>query len=482
LFRMSGRFPPYFEPGFRHDMEELAIDSLPVSGEIPAWIEGNLYRNGPGRVNLDKPMAHWFDGLAMLHKYRIEKGKVSYLSRFLDCRAFRSFQETGKMLFSDFATDPCRSLFGKFMTAFSKDPLTTDSAKVNLGKIGDDFFAFGEPLMQIQFDPETLKTMGSFDYGIKSSAAMTTAHPHRDGDVSYNLIVHYGAINYYAIYATDKAKNTRKVASVPVVYPSYLHSFGLSPKYFIIAEFPFVVPSIKLVARFRPFIENFTWRKGKKAKFYLIDRISGKVEHVIKVPPFFAFHHVNAFERGEELVVDLVAYKDAEVISDFYMNRLSQCDYEVSPGTLQRFILDTARSTLKSHHVLCEETIELPVYDAESYAGRPDYRYVYGCGINKNRKREFYNQILKIDINTGKAVSWHQAGFFPGEPVFVSHPDRESEDHGVLLSAVLDADAGKSFLLFLDAETLKEIARAYLPHSVLFGYHGAFYPYNKRHE
>jgi carotenoid cleavage dioxygenase-like enzyme len=456
-------------------MEERSVDELRISGDIPEWISGSLYRNGPGRVNLDKPMNHWFDGLAMLHKYRIEKGKVSYLSRFVDCGAYRSFRETGKMMYSDFATDPCRSLFGKFMTAFSRDPISTDSAKVNLGKIGDSHFAFGEPLMQIEFDPETLRTIGNFDYGIRSSAAMTTAHPHRDGEESYNLVVHYGPVNYYTIYSVDKDRNTRKVASIPVLHPSYLHSFGMSPRYFIIAEFPFVVQSVKLVARMRPFIENFLWKPRNNTKFYVIDRINGKLKSIIKVPPFFAFHHINAFELGEDLVVDLAAYKDATVISDFYINRLSRSDYEVSPGTLQRFVLDLRNSSLKEHRELSGETIELPVFDAETYSGRGDYRYVYGCGVNKDRRKEFYNQVLKIDLQTGKSLFWHQPGYFPGEPVFVPHPERKSEDHGVLLSVVLDSAAKRSFLLFLDAASLREIARADLPHSVLFGYHGTFY-------
>lgn len=473
---MNKEYPVYFEPGFRRDMEERSADDLRVSGEIPDWISGNLYRNGPGQVNLDKPMNHWFDGLAMLHKYRIEKGKVSYMSRFLDCRAYRSFRETGKMLYSDFATDPCRSLFGKFMTAFSKDPLSTDSAKVNLGKMGDRFFAFGEPLMQVEFDPETLRSMGDFDYGIRSSATMTTAHPHNEGDESYNLVVHYGPINYYTIYGVDKALAVRKVASVPVMQPSYLHSFGMSPRYFIIAEFPFLVQSVKLVARMRPFIENFQWKQGKMATFYIIDRKNGKVKCTIKVPPFFAFHHVNAFERGDDLVVDMVTYRDASVISDFYINRLSRSDYEVSPGSLERFVLDIRNGTMKERIKLSDEVIELPVFDSTTYSGRGDYRYVYGCGVNPERRKEFYNQIVKIDIQTGKSLQWHQPGYFPGEPVFVPHPQRTAEDHGVLLSVVLDAEAGKSFLLFLEAASLREIARAELPHAVLFGYHGSFYP------
>jgi beta,beta-carotene 9',10'-dioxygenase len=50
-----------------------------------------------------------------------------------------------------------------------------------------------------------------------------------------------------------------------------------------------------------------------------------------------------------------------------------------------------------------------------------------------------------------------------------------AEDEGVLLSVVLDAKAAASFLLVLDASTLKELARATAPHVISFGFHGGFF-------
>ena len=44
----------------------------------------------------------------------------------------------------------------------------------------------------------------------------------------------------------------------------------------------------------------------------------------------------------------------------------------------------------------------------------------------------------------------------------------------MLLSVVLDAAAGRSFLVVLDAHTLEELARAEAPHHIPFGFHGQF--------
>jgi beta,beta-carotene 9',10'-dioxygenase len=56
----------------------------------------------------------------------------------------------------------------------------------------------------------------------------------------------------------------------------------------------------------------------------------------------------------------------------------------------------------------------------------------------------------------------------------VARPGAEREDDGVLLSVVLDASAGTSFMLVLAAADLGEIARAEVPHHIPFGFHGQF--------
>jgi carotenoid cleavage dioxygenase-like enzyme len=114
----------------------------------------------------------------------------------------------------------------------------------------------------------------------------------------------------------------------------------------------------------------------------------------------------------------------------------------------------------------------MPSIDYARVNTKSDYRYVYGIGLRE--AGNFYNQIVKIDVQTQKSTMWDEKGCFPGEAIFVPHPEGEKEDDGVLLSVVLDSFQGNSFLLILDAADLTEIARANLPHPILFGYHGLF--------
>src|SRR5690606_15674561 len=85
--RMAGDY----RKGFADQTREISMPSLEVEGVIPGWLSGTLLRNGPARFRLeDRTLNHWFDGFAMLHKFYIADGHVSYANRFLDSPAYRA--------------------------------------------------------------------------------------------------------------------------------------------------------------------------------------------------------------------------------------------------------------------------------------------------------------------------------------------------------------------------------------------------------
>lgn len=70
--------------GFTSLRDETRIPDLPIEGRMPGWLTGTLLRNGPAlfEVGPDR-FNHWFDGLAMLHAFSFEGGRVAYANRFL---------------------------------------------------------------------------------------------------------------------------------------------------------------------------------------------------------------------------------------------------------------------------------------------------------------------------------------------------------------------------------------------------------------
>jgi carotenoid cleavage dioxygenase-like enzyme len=455
--------------GFATLEQEVTLDELPVTGELPAWLTGSLLRTGPAKFEVgDGPqMRHWFDGLAMLHRFTIDGGRVSYGNRYLESRAYRAARERGRIAFSEFATDPCRSLFKRVQTMFA--PAISDNANVNVMKLGERFIAMTETQLPVQFDARTLATAEVAPY--VAPGELTTAHPHLDrtSGGAINYAAKLGPRNSYRFFALDPAATKpRMLASLPVKEPAYMHSFGLTERWIVLAEFPFVVNPLALALSGRPYIENYRWKPDRGTRFTLIDRATGRAGKTITGEPCFAFHHVNAFEREGEVVVDLCAYEDPGVVEDLYLERL-RAGKPVHGATLTRFVLDPARGTA-NERALAEEDLELPRIAYGSHNERP-YRYVWGNGTGSGGWLE---RIAKVDVESGHTASWSQPGCYPGEPVFVAAPGSEDEDAGVLLSVVLDADAQRSFLLVLDAADLHELARAEVPHHIPFSFHGQF--------
>ena len=89
------------------------------------------------------------------------------------------------------------------------------------------------------------------------------------------------------------------------------------------------------------------------------------------------------------------------------------------------------------------------------------------------------NRLVRRSCDDGQDLIWVEEGCYPGKPIFVPKPGG-APDNGVLLSVVLAANRSTSFLLVLDATTMREIARAQVPHVVPFGFHGSFVPTNTR--
>jgi beta,beta-carotene 9',10'-dioxygenase len=460
--------------GFRTLEREVTIDELELAGELPAWLGGSLLRTGPAKFEVgDHRMRHWFDGLAMLHRFTIERGSVSYGNRFLESRSYRAARERGSLAYGEFATDPCRSLFKRVQTLFSPASVLPDNANVNVARLGERFVAMTETPLPVQFDPRTLETAGVRPF--QAPGQLTTAHPHLDRGSGgmLNYAAKLGARSSYRFFALDSPRadapaTPRVIASLPVKEPAYMHSFGLTERWLVLAEFPLVVNPLALALSGRPYIENYRWKPELGTRFTLVDRASGEAIGGFRADPCFAFHHVNAYEDGEEVVVDLCAFADAQVIEDLYLERLRE-GKPVSSAKLTRFRLRPSDRSV-SQQRLADCDIELPRINYARCNERP-YRYVWGVCDGPSGWLE---RIVKLDTHERSSSSWRQEGCYAGEPVFVARPGAEHEDDGVLLSVVLDASAGSSFLLVLDAADLSERARPRVPHHIPFGFHGQF--------
>src|SRR3954470_19542566 len=204
--------------------EETNVAALPMSGQLPDWLAGSLIRITPAQLDHAR---HWFDGLAMLNTFTVRDGAVSYASRFLDSQDYRHVRDHGEPAGRGFATDPCRSLFKRVASLFSEG--ATDNCNVNVARLGERWIAMTETPMAIEFDPETLATVGPVEWDDSLGEHFASAHPHHDPAreelVSY--VIRFSRTSTYRAFALPDGARTRKlIGQVPAREPAYMHSFG----------------------------------------------------------------------------------------------------------------------------------------------------------------------------------------------------------------------------------------------------------------
>jgi beta,beta-carotene 9',10'-dioxygenase len=457
--------------GFTTLTSETRVDALPFRGVVPDWLKGTLVRTGPARFEVgERTYNHWFDGLAMLHAFAFGGGRVSYANRYLHSRAYQEAMANGKISRGEYATDPCRTLFQRVASWFS--PQTGDNGVVNVAQLADAIVALTETRLPVRFDPHTLATLGGAEYDRHIQGPISTAHPHFDRTLNrhYNYVLDFGRRSTYRFFAIDgRTGRQSPVGAIRVEHPAYVHSFGMTERYLILTEVPLVVNPLRFKFSSKPFIRNYEWKPDLGTRFHVMEKASGRVVRMGRMGPFFAFHHVNAFEDGDEVVADIVTQPDSGVIDQLYLDRLRSTEPVTFTGRLTRFRI--GRQGRLAGEQLSDTRLELPRFDYGRRAGQ-GYRYVYGVGNTVSG--DFLDSLVKLDLERHANSSWYEEGCYPGEPIFVERPAAAQEDDGAILSVVLDTRTGASFLIILDAATLQEVARAEAPHHIPFGFHGSY--------
>jgi carotenoid cleavage dioxygenase-like enzyme len=462
--------------GFTTLTEEAGVAALPLEGTLPSWLAGSLFRNGPARFEIgSERYRHWFDGAAMIHRFTIGAGDVTYANRFLRAPGFLEAERTGRIACSEFGTDPQRSFVEKIGDRLSGRGGGSENANVNIVPFRDGYLALTETPSPVAFDGRTLETRGVLRYDDDVTGQVTTAHTHHDPQrrATFNVVVEVGRTSrYHIVRIADGTLCREVIASIVVDKPAYLHAFATTERYVILIEYPLVVRPLDLLLRRKPYIENYRWEPGRGTRFHMIAKDGGAPAGTYESDAFFAFHPVNAFDESDAVVVDIAAYDDATIVGDFELANLRADGARPLARPSFRRVRLVPGKTAAEVETLGSVAAELPTV-ARTHAARP-YAYAYGVDATGPDAWTAFGSLVKIDARDGSMTRWSVAGAYPGEPVFVPRPGGTDEDDGAVLSVVLDARAATSYLLVLDARTFEERARAIAPHHIPFGFHGMF--------
>ncbi len=89
-----------WKKGYQSQPQEYDYWVEDIEGEIPPELNGTLFRNGPGLLDIHgTPIRHSFDGDGLVCAISFRSGRVHFRNRFVRTEAFVKEQEAGKILY-----------------------------------------------------------------------------------------------------------------------------------------------------------------------------------------------------------------------------------------------------------------------------------------------------------------------------------------------------------------------------------------------
>ncbi|WP_026732141.1 carotenoid oxygenase family protein [Fischerella sp. PCC 9605] len=460
-----------------------------IEGHIPTELNGTLFRNGPGLLDVNgQPVHHPFDGDGMISRITFSNGRAHFRNRFVRTAEYLQEQKAGKILY--------RGVFGTqkpggwLANAF--DFKLKNIANTNVIYSGGKLLALWEAAEPHRLDPYTLETLGKeYFNGVLSEGEAFGAHPRFDPSSHFddgepclvNFSIKPGLSTTITIFELDTTgKVVRKHAhSVPDF--AFIHDFAITPNYCIFFQNPVAFNPIPFALGMRGAGECIKFQPNQPTRIIIIPRRSplksplnkgGKTEvEILETHSGFVFHHVNAFEQDNEIIIDSICYEslpEVEPESDF-----RQVDFEaLKPGQIWRFHLNPHKKTVQ-RQLLESRCCEFPSVHPQK-VGRP-YRYFYIGAAHAPSGNAPLQAFLKIDLESGERQLWSAAPRgYASEPVFVRRPNSQNEDDGWVLALVYDAACDRSDVVILDARNFNQgpIARLHLKHHIPYGLHGNF--------
>lgn len=461
-----------WRPGLTSQREEVHDVALTVEGDLPEWLAGTFISNGPGQFEVgDTPLEHWFDALAMLRGIRIEDGQVWYTNRFLRSRDFRAAREQQTVRRSQPGTPADGSMFDGLRNALAGD--VPDNAAIGVTRLGDTLYAVTESPTGFEIDPNTLETTGERDLTTGLNNDITLGHTHIVDGVQWGLGASFGNTCTYTLFRREGAGSPDPISRLVFDHhPPYVHSFALTEQYAVIPESHIGINFRRLLFK-TPFGGTFldaTRRRETPARFHVLDRSTGERVAAVEADPFFVYHFANAYEDGDTVVVDCVAFSSVEAITGLKVENLRSDDPALPSGDFVRYRLPL-RNGDADREPLMGGPVEFPTINYQRSTGR-QYRYAYLAATDYGA---LPTAVAKVRVDGPTIHRWSEPGLHPGEAIFVPSPSPSTEDDGVLLSLAVDGQAEQSVFLCLDAATLTERARAPLPHRLPYSFHGQFY-------
>ncbi len=464
---------PWLERAFSLDVVEDSYEVEFIDGEVPGYVRGSYYLNGPSRFGLgEMRYQHWLDGDGMVTSLRFRDDGVHYMNRFVRSKKFVDEEEEG------------RSLYRTFGTAFEEDRLRRGIAlespvNVSVYAWRDSLLAFGEQGLPWELDPETLETRGEHTFdGRLNVLSPLSAHPRFDfatGEM-FNFGISFAArhpcLHLYR-FAGDGELVYRQ--RLPLDFPCSVHDFILGPDHVAFYLSPYLLDMKEMMEGQTSVMQALHWKPELGSRLLVVSRETGEAIVTIPIGHRYSLHLINCFEDGGQLVVDVVEL-DRPVYDQYQV--LPQLFVDAPVGRPLRRILD-----LESLEVIEERSIgyelsqDFPAIDLRNSLRTYDDLWLLGISATPSAGRKFFDEVAHLKWNGEKDLYRAPRGcYFGAEPIFLGDP--ADQGAGAVICQQFDAESVRSSFLVFDAYHVAEgpVAELKLKHPVPLNFHASFNP------
>lgn len=439
-------------------------------GNVPAGLQGTLYRNGPGRFELGGVQkTHLLDGDGMIQAFNFEDGRVRYRNRFVRTQKFLEESQAGRFVLPTWSTRAPGGIAANFGNRIKCQ------AGVTVVQQQNTLYAFDEVDLPYGLQPDTLETLGTQQVGAPGVKVDYKAHTKTDPSTGAWLILGVEQGLKMHLHLAEHGSDGRLIRSQRIAAPrsAYFHDWFATENYVVVSLHPLRVSLWRFLSGLSSYIDSMRWSADQANLLMIIDRNGASPPIILETSACFMWHSLNAYEQGECIVADFVGYEapDHFIGENAAFRAVMQGRDGLAQhlGQVRRYVIDLNQKRVRQE-VISTLNHEFPMVDPAVAMAR----HRYGYFTTALKPTVFHHGLARIDMLTGeRQVFYMNEKTHLGEPIFVPHSTTQNEQ-GWLLSVGLNGLTGKSFLAVFPAHSLADgpVALINLDFPLPLSFHG----------
>jgi carotenoid cleavage dioxygenase-like enzyme len=477
-FTKGGPASGYFAP-LRYEAD---IYDCEVEGSIPKELDGAFYRVGgeyfypPSRED-DSPFST--DGF--ISSFRIKNGTVDFKARWIKTPRFLNNLAARKQL------------YGVYRNQFTHNESVRNLEKPYLGTVMNTapiahhgkLYALKEDAQPFEIDPNTLETLGPWNFDGAYKAQTFSAHPKVDplsGDmICYGYEATGMCTDDLWIYTVSPQGKVKHEIRVKVPYVSTLHDMVLTQKYLIFPVYGYVTS----VERLKAGHLHWAWDQTKPTYWGILRRDGdGKDIRWFKGPTSGVMHTINAYDDGDKVIVD-APISDGNPFPFFPSVDGSPWSPKLAQHTIRRltFDMNSKADTYQEKIFDPQDVVDLARVD-DRFLSLP-YKYVYSMMSDPSQPYDaaragagnrVVNSYFRYDLSNGQWLKYFVGDVHNLQELsFIPRSAKAPEGDGWIIGTASNYAEMRTELVIVDAMTMQEQARVILPFRMTPQVHARWY-------